>query len=350
MDGFPLTLNGKLDTAALPAPSRSAGPAGQPPRNPVEERLATLFAEVLGLDTVGVHDSFFALGGDSIVSMRLVSQARAAGLAISPRDVFERPTIAELAERVDAAERAGTGVRRAADPDAGTGDIPLTPVLAWLTEQGGPLRALSQARFLRTPADLDLDELHRIVQSVLDRHDLLRSTFARAENGAWRFEAAPVGSARAADCVRRIDAERLDHTAIGTLVPEAFDELVAELDPASGAMARFLWFDAGPGREGRLLVVLHHLVTDAASWAFWSPTWPQPGRAGTCRPWARRSASGRGHCRTWRRAERPNSPSGRACWTDPSRLSEEDHSTKHGTPGQRSADTGSRWARTSPHP
>ncbi|MFI6012740.1 amino acid adenylation domain-containing protein [Streptomyces sp. NPDC051243] len=264
VDGFPLTLNGKLDTTALPAPSRSAGPAAQPPRNPVEERLATLFAEVLGLDTVGVHDSFFALGGDSIVSMRLVSQARSAGLAISPRDVFERPTIAELAERVEAAQGEGSAVVRV--PDAGTGDIPLTPVLTWLTEQPGPFRALSQARFLRTPADMDLDGLHRTVQAVLDRHDLLRSVFARDEDGSWRFEAAPVGSARATDCVRRIDAERLDHTAIGTLVPEAFDELVAELDPAGGAMARFLWFDTGGGREGRLLVVLHHLVTDAASW------------------------------------------------------------------------------------
>ncbi|MCL8011965.1 non-ribosomal peptide synthetase [Streptomyces sp. AS02] len=266
VDGFPLTLNGKLDTAALPAPSRSAGPAAQPPRSPVEERLAALVAEVLGLDEVGVHDSFFALGGDSIVSMRLVSQARAAGLAISPRDVFERPTIAELAERVEEGQRAGGAERRVADPEAGTGDIPLTPILTWLTEQGGPFRALSQARFLRTPPAMDLDGLHRTVQAVLDRHDLLRSVFARAEDGSWRFEAAPVGSARAADCVRRIDAERLDHTAVGTLVPEAFDELVAELDPASGAMARFLWFDAGSGREGRLLVVLHHLVTDAASW------------------------------------------------------------------------------------
>ncbi|ELS51234.1 hypothetical protein STVIR_7845 [Streptomyces viridochromogenes Tue57] len=260
VDGFPLTLNGKLDTAALPPPSRSAGPAAQPPRNPVEERLAGLFAEVLGLDTVGVHDSFFALGGDSIVSMRLVSQARAAGLAISPRDVFERPTIAELAERAD------TAPRRATDTDAGTGDIPLTPTLTRLTERGHPFRALSQARFLRTPPGMDLDGLHRTVQSVLDRHDLLRATLARAEDGTWRLHAAPVGTARAADRVRRVDAGRLDHTAIGALVPEAFDELVAELDPAAGAVARFLWFDAGPGREGRLLVVLHHLVTDAASW------------------------------------------------------------------------------------
>ncbi|WP_244190386.1 non-ribosomal peptide synthetase [Streptomyces caeruleatus] len=273
VDGFPLTLNGKLDTAALPPPSRSAGPAAQPPRNPVEQRLAALFAEVLGLDAVGVHDSFFTLGGDSIVSMRLVSQARAAGLAISPRDVFERPTIAELAELAELADHAATTEhlaqateRRTSDPDAGTGDIPLTPVLTWLTEQNGPFRALSQARFLRTPPDMDLDGLHRTVQSVLDRHDLLRSTFTRAGDGSWRFHAASPGSTSAAGCVRRIDAERLDHTATGTLVPEAMDELVAELDPAAGAMARFLWFDAGGGREGRLLVVLHHLVTDAASW------------------------------------------------------------------------------------
>ena len=98
---------------------------------------------------------------------------------------------------------------------------------------------------------MNLDGLHRTVQSVLDHHDLLRSTCARTADGSWRFYAAPVGTAHAAGLVRRIDAARLDHTAIGTLVPEAMDELVAELDPAAGAVARFsLWFDAGGGREG----------------------------------------------------------------------------------------------------
>ncbi|MDQ0603850.1 amino acid adenylation domain-containing protein/non-ribosomal peptide synthase protein (TIGR01720 family) [Streptomyces canus] len=255
VDGFPLTLNGKLDTAALPAPSRSAGPAAAPPRNAAEQRLATLFAGVLGLDTIGVHDSFFALGGDSIVSMRLVSQARAAGLAVSPRDIFEAPTVAELAERT------GSAVERpVSDPDAGTGDIPLTPMLTWLTEQGGPFRQVSQARFLRTPAGTDLDRLHRTVQAVLDRHDLLRATFTQTDAGAWRLHTAPAGAVRAEECVRRRGyGEQPDLAA-------AFDELVTELDPATGAVARFLWFDAGPDREGRLLVVLHHLVTDAASW------------------------------------------------------------------------------------
>ncbi|MER7970635.1 AMP-binding protein, partial [Streptomyces sp. NPDC096080] len=261
VDGFPLTLNGKLDTAALPPPAHTAGPAAQPPRGPDEERLAALFAQVLGLESLGVHDSFFALGGDSIVSMRLVAQARAAGLALSPRDVFDHPTVAALA----ALARPATP-RAAADPDAGTGEIPLTPMLAWLTGRGGPLRGLSQARFLRTPPGLDLDGLHRTVQAVLDRHDLLRATLARDGDGTWRLRAAPPGSARVADQVRWIDAGTLDHTAMGTLVPDAFDDLVAELDPATGAVARFLWFDGGADREGRLLVVLHHLVTDAASW------------------------------------------------------------------------------------
>ncbi|MEU6375589.1 amino acid adenylation domain-containing protein [Streptomyces sp. NPDC046909] len=261
VDGFPLTLNGKLDTAALPAPSRTAGPAAQPPRNTTEQRLATLFTEVLGLDTIGVHDSFFALGGDSIVSMRLVSQARATGLALSPRDIFEAPTIAELAERTTTvAKRIPTATgSRTTDPDAGTGDIPLTPILAWLTEQGGPFRQLSQARFLRTPAGTDLDRLLRTVQAVLDRHDLLRASFTRTDGGEWRLRVAPAGAVSAADCVRRSVEDWQD-------VPSAFDDLVAQLDPTTGDMARFLWFDAGPDDEGRLLVVLHHLVTDAASW------------------------------------------------------------------------------------
>ncbi|MFI7500904.1 amino acid adenylation domain-containing protein [Streptomyces sp. NPDC049687] len=287
VDGFPLTLNGKLDTAALPVPARPDGPAAQPPTTPTERQLADLFARVLGLEEVGVHDSFFALGGDSIVSMRLAGRARADGLALSPRDVFEQPTVAGLARRATAT------APRAADPAAGTGDIPLTPALSRLVHRGGPFRALSQARFLRTPAAMDLDGLRRIVQTLLDRHDMLRATLTH-EDGEWRLRAAPVGTARAADRVRRIDAAQLDHTAIGTLVPEAFDDLMTELDPASGEPARFLWFDAGPGREGRLLVVLHHLVTDAVSWgilvADLAAAWeggPQPPPVTSFKEWAR---------------------------------------------------------------
>ncbi|SDW43401.1 non-ribosomal peptide synthase domain TIGR01720/amino acid adenylation domain-containing protein [Amycolatopsis xylanica] len=259
IDTFPLTPNGKFDTAALAAPDLADANAVAP-RTEREQRFADLFAEVLGLDTVGVEDSFFALGGDSIVSMRLVSKARAAGLKLSPRDVFEHRTVAALAGV--AAE--GVAPERASD---GVGDIPLTPMLRWFAEQGTPHDRFSQARFLITPAGLDEAGLRGLVQSLLDRHDVLRTTFARAD-GRWRFTARPVGTVRAEDVVRRVDASGLSYESIGERLPGVLEEDLATLAPARGAMARFTWFDAGDGRPGRLLILLHHLVVDGASWGF----------------------------------------------------------------------------------
>jgi pristinamycin I synthase-3/4 len=104
LDRLPLTPNGKLDTRNLPAPDFTSR-AVRPPRTPQEVTLARLFAEVLGLDAVGVDDRFFDLGGDSIRSIQLVSRARAEGFLISPRDVFRDQTVEALVARAaEAAE------------------------------------------------------------------------------------------------------------------------------------------------------------------------------------------------------------------------------------------------------
>jgi amino acid adenylation domain-containing protein len=97
IDQVPLSANGKLDRAALPAPGFAAASGGKPPASPQEERLCVLFAEVLGLPQVGADDSFFALGGDSIMAISLVSRARETGLAFSVQDVFDRQCAAALA-------------------------------------------------------------------------------------------------------------------------------------------------------------------------------------------------------------------------------------------------------------
>ncbi len=94
---FPLTSNGKIDRAALPDP-RPVGGEGRKPATDVERILTDLFADVLGAESVGVDDSFFGLGGDSIMSIQLVSRAKAAGVTITPRDVFECRTVARLAD------------------------------------------------------------------------------------------------------------------------------------------------------------------------------------------------------------------------------------------------------------
>ena len=98
LEALPLTANGKLDRRALPAPVFSGAAGGRGPRSAREELLCGLFAEVLGVDRVGIDDSFFDLGGDSIISIQLVSRARKAGLALTPVDVFITPTVAELAD------------------------------------------------------------------------------------------------------------------------------------------------------------------------------------------------------------------------------------------------------------
>ena len=101
LERLPLTPNGKLDRRALPAPEVAPAAAGREPRTPQEEVLCALFAEVLGLPKVGIDDNFFALGGDSIMSIQLVSRARKAGLAITPRAVFQHPTAAALASAAE---------------------------------------------------------------------------------------------------------------------------------------------------------------------------------------------------------------------------------------------------------
>ncbi|WP_203933636.1 non-ribosomal peptide synthetase [Virgisporangium ochraceum] len=247
---LPVNANGKLDRAALPAPDFTARAAGRSPRTPREELLCRLFGEVLGVDGVGIDDSFFELGGDSIVSIQLSSRARRAGLVISPRDVFQQRTVAALA--------AVAGTVRAVAParaDSGVGEVPATPIVRWLCGLGGPVDRFSQAQVLAVPSDVDRAGLVAAVQAVLDHHDALRSRLHRRTDG-WTLEVLPRGAVRADDLVTR-----------------AGGDLAAELDaardllaPDDGVMLQVRWLDAG-----RLLVVAHHLVVDAVSWRILLP-------------------------------------------------------------------------------
>ena len=107
LEALPLTANGKLDTRALPAPEYTDGDRYRAPANAIEEILAGIYAQVLGLERVGVDDSFFDLGGDSILSMQVVARARAAGLLCRPRDIFVEQTVARLARVAGVADGAG---------------------------------------------------------------------------------------------------------------------------------------------------------------------------------------------------------------------------------------------------
>ncbi|WP_432140285.1 amino acid adenylation domain-containing protein [Streptomyces sp. bgisy084] len=265
LDALPLTANGKLDTKALPAPEFTGSAAtGRAARNEREGTLCRLFTEVLGAGRVGVEDSFFDLGGDSIMSIQLVSAARRAGLGLSPRDVFRLRTPAALAE---AATAVGSGGQRSAEPaDAGTGTLPLTPVMRWALECGGPLDGYNQSMVLRVPGALTGQHLTAALQTLLDHHDALR---ARLVNGALHI--GPAGSADAASLVRRVDATGLDEAELDVLVGEEGQAALGRLAPRDGVVLQAVWCDRGPELSGRLLLVIHHLVIDGVSWRVLAP-------------------------------------------------------------------------------
>ncbi|MEO3814955.1 amino acid adenylation domain-containing protein [Sphaerisporangium sp. B11E5] len=253
VESLPLTVSGKVDRRALPEPDL-AGAARDyvPPRTPTEERLCELFAEVLGVEPVGIDDSFFELGGDSIMSIQLVSRARRAGIVITPREVFEQRTVQALAR----ISKPAADVPVEAEL-SGVGALPLTPIMHWLRELGGPIGSFSQSMIVHTPADMSLEHLLALVQALVDRHDILRLALSRTAS-SWTIEIPPPGSVTAESIVKRVasDAELSAELA----------EATTWLDPEQGRMLRFVWLDAGPGRPGLLGIVIHHLVVDGVSW------------------------------------------------------------------------------------
>ncbi|MGC0335300.1 non-ribosomal peptide synthase protein (TIGR01720 family) [Streptomyces sp. SLBN-8D4] len=231
---------------------------------------------------------------------------------ISARDVFKHQTVRELAAvargsvaspRGSMASAPGSIASPGAADDA-VGPLPLTPVMRWLLERGGPIDRFSQSVLLTVPAQAGPDRLTDALETLLDHHAMLRSqlvtgrlvTDPEAES-APVLRVRPVGTVRAADLLDRRDVSGTAD--LHPAVAEEFDRAVGLLDPAAGAMVRAVWFDAGPNRPGRLLLVVHHLAVDGVSWRILVPdlqaSWealtagrhPEPPAVGTSfRRWA----------------------------------------------------------------
>ena len=257
LEALPLTPNGKVDKKALPAPEVSADGEQVAPRDPVEDALCRIFAEVLRVERVSVHDNFFTIGGDSILSIQVVSRARAAGLALTPRQLFEHQTVAELSSVV--------GVVSAGQAEEGpvTGPVLLTPIQRWwLSDEPVDPHHFNQSVLLEASEPMDAVLLEEAARAVLERHDALRLRLPRGENG-WEPHIVPFDGTAPFE---RVDLSGLpdgERAAALTLVAERTQ---ASLDLAAGPMLRVVLFASGPGGLDRLLIVVHHFAVDGVSW------------------------------------------------------------------------------------
>ncbi|MEU2452099.1 amino acid adenylation domain-containing protein [Streptomyces sp. NPDC012765] len=264
LDRLPLAPNGKLDRAALPEPD-FAGESYRAPRSRTEEVLAGVYSEVLGLERVGIDDDFFAIGGDSIRSIQIVSRAKAHGVVVNPRQIFELRTVAELAA---AAGSQGLGPVLAELEGGGTGFMPLPPIAKYMLELGSSFDRFSMSAALDLPAGMDEDGLTAVLTAVLDHHDILRSRLVLDGDGS--LDIAAPGTAPVAALVRRVACEGTWDEAWLETARAELDAATGRLDPVAGTMAQFVWFAPEQG-AGRLLVVLHHLVVDGVSWRILLP-------------------------------------------------------------------------------
>ncbi len=282
---LPLAANGKVDRAALPAPELGSGEgtpeAAAPPRTVVEERLAALWAEVLGLPRVGVHDDFFGLGGDSILSLQVVARARRLGIALTPRQLFQHPTVAGLAavaEVTDPAGLAEAGRAASAPPEAAPGPVPLTSIQRWFLARGPAApHHFNQAMLLAVPPaqrePAAAGRLAAALAAVAGHHDALRLRFRPdpAAPAGWSQELRGPAVADNAWPLTVCDLAALPPDRRRAAREAALAAAQAGLDLAAGPTARALLLTLGAEpetgiAEDRLLLVVHHLAVDGVSW------------------------------------------------------------------------------------
>ncbi|WP_329307359.1 amino acid adenylation domain-containing protein [Streptomyces sp. NBC_01260] len=260
LDEIPLTVNGKVDRRALPAPELGNDATGRAPRGPGEEVLCGLFAEVLGLTSVTIDDHFFHLGGHSLLATRLISRIRQTfGVQITVRDLFQGPTVAALAEYVEAGGEEAVqrpALREAVRPDR----VPLSSAqqrLWFLHHLEGPSATYNIPLSLRLTGALDTQALQLSLTDLVVRHESLRTLFGMADDTAYQWQL-PGAEVRVELPVIAADEDTLE-AELGRHAARSFD-LESEL-PFRAAL-----FTLG-AEEHVLLVVMHHIASDG-----WSTT------------------------------------------------------------------------------
>jgi non-ribosomal peptide synthase protein (TIGR01720 family) len=257
LDELPLTPSGKLDRNALPEPElneREHEYAG--PRTRVEEVLATIFAEVLRLEQVGIHDNFFALGGDSILSIHIGFRARQAGLYFTTQQLFQHQTIAELAPFVETASATES------EQELLTGDFPLTPIQQRFFDQDlADAHHYNQSILLEVGEKIDAVLLQEAFSHLLDHHAALRLRF-RKEESVWTQEIAPHDGFT----VSEVDLSKLSDAELRPSIEATLADQQASLDLFAGPLLRATVFNCPPHQPDRLSIICHHLVIDGVSW------------------------------------------------------------------------------------
>jgi natural product biosynthesis luciferase-like monooxygenase protein/non-ribosomal peptide synthase protein (TIGR01720 family) len=227
------------------------------PRNETEATLCEILQTMLGIQQIGINDNFFDLGGDSVLGIQIIAKANRAGIQLTPQQIFQHQTVAEMALA------AGRTQASKAEQGIVTGPVPLTPAQHRLFEREhtAPERR-GRATLLEMRETIDAAMMEKAVASIYEHHDALRLRFTRGDDG-WQQENAGLEESAP---FSQFDISMLDGAAQQSAIGKTTDELEARLRLTEGPLALFASFHLGEGKPDRLLIIVHDLAFDDASW------------------------------------------------------------------------------------
>lgn len=257
---LPRLANGKLDVNSLTLPESHTAEAESSfvePRTESERKISAIWVSLLGMDAVSVHDNFYEIGGDSIISIQFISRAREAGMQLDPHDLIDYPTIAELAGHV------GKEAGRAVNTDHRSGRIPLTPIQHWFFERDFAVPDhWNQASLYEFSTEVDEDSLRKAIDHCVAVHDVFRIRFRRVDS-RWIQEIRSVDRVGSLLEVQNLSPAEFSNEAF---LERHVGPIQSQLDTESGRLAAFVLFRV-PNQPQRLLIIIHHLIVDVLSWA-----------------------------------------------------------------------------------
>ncbi|MCH5584989.1 amino acid adenylation domain-containing protein [Shimazuella sp. AN120528] len=250
LSSFPLTLNGKIDQKLLPEPNENHNENKvMQPTNEIEMKLLTIWQKVLKKDDVAINDRFFELGGDSIMSLQVIAEAKRVGLQISPKHFFTHPTIGKMASV------AGNKSKLSIDQSVVTGEVALTPVQEWFFYQNIPnYNNWNQSMILTLEKRVKASYLEQVLQKVIEHHDALRLRF-RKEQNHWTC--------------RNVEREKHSFFRVVEAKEASLTEIhrqsEQQLNITDGPLIHAT-FVQKKEEASKLILVVHHLAVDGVSW------------------------------------------------------------------------------------
>jgi len=260
LDQFPLLPNGKINRKALPTPEFDRADLGIELVEASSERekvFSEIWKAVLGVDQIGIRDNFFELGGDSILSIQVVARANQSGLKVTPKQIFENPTIESLAQTAEQI--------KVIEAEQGTvsGSFKLTPIQKefFSNEYAQPWH-WNQSLVLETGSDIDDEILKKVLNKIVDHHDGLRQRFpASSQNGQ-----ASIVEEEKAELLQKFDYSDLDEDEQDQAIRKAISDLQASLNLETGPILRSAIVKRGTAKGDLIVLVIHHLAIDGVSW------------------------------------------------------------------------------------